>query len=123
MQASMGQLSYKSVRIIKSLGVISIRTKSFEVLAQHQELYNSENMYTVLWGYFDSNFAVDFMLIGPIDYEPMFNYVPNLFLIFWPLQRCSQLCKYRSIMEWYTYSLSTSVVMVIWTMEVILVKV
>ena len=99
MHASMGKLSNKSVRIIRSLGVISIRTTMFEVLAQHQELHNSENKYNVLCDYSDSIFAVEFMLLGPLDYEPTFNSVPNLFLIFWPLQRCSQLCKYRSIID------------------------
>ena len=87
MHTLMGKLSYKSVRIIRFLGVISIRTSLFEVLTHHQELYNSENMYTVLCDYSDPVFAVEFMLLGPLDYEPIFNSVPNLFLIFWPLQR------------------------------------
>ena len=39
---------FKSVRILRFLGVISIRTKSFRLIVQHQWVYKTENAHTVL---------------------------------------------------------------------------
>ena len=72
---SMGKLGYKSVRIIRFLGIISIQTKSFCLEAQHQWVNKSENLRTVLWDYSDFNFARDFMQSGYPDYEPLSSWI------------------------------------------------
>ena len=56
----MGKFGYKS-------GIISIQTKSFRVVAQHQWVNKSENLRTVLWDYSDFKFARDFMHSGYPD--------------------------------------------------------
>ena len=45
---STGKLSYKSIRIVRLLGVMSKQTKSFCLVAQHQQVYKIENLRTVL---------------------------------------------------------------------------
>ena len=67
----MGKLSYKSVRIISVLGVISIQKKLFCLVAQHQRVYKIKNLHIVLWYHSDLNIAGDFMLSGHPDYEPL----------------------------------------------------
>ena len=66
----MGKLGYKSVRIIRFLGVISIQRKSFCPVAQHQWVWKTGNLHVVLRDYSDLNFAGEFMLSGHPDYEP-----------------------------------------------------
>ena len=44
---SMGKLGYKSVRI-RLLGIISIKIKSFRLVAQNKSAYESETLHTVL---------------------------------------------------------------------------
>ena len=68
---SMGKKGYKSVRIIKFLGVISKQTKSFRLVAKHQWVYKRRNLHAVLWDYSDLNFAWDFMLSEDPNYEPL----------------------------------------------------
>ena len=70
---SMGKLGYKSVRIIRFLGIISKQTKSFHLVAQHQWVNKSENLHTVLWDYSDLNFTREFMQSGYPGYEPLIN--------------------------------------------------
>ena len=45
---STGKLSYKSIRIVRLLGVMSKQTKSFCLEAQHHWFYKIENLRTVL---------------------------------------------------------------------------
>ena len=65
------KLSYKTVRIIRFLGVISIWTKWFRLKAPHQFVYKSECLYTVSRNYADLNFAREFMLSGHPAYESL----------------------------------------------------
>ena len=66
-KVSMGKFGYKSVHIIRFLGIISIQTKSIRLVAQQQWVNKSENLRTVLWDYSDFNFARDFMQSGYPD--------------------------------------------------------
>ena len=72
-----GKMGFNSVRIIRLLGIISIQTKSFCLVAQHQWVYESENLYTVLWDWSDFNNTREFMQSGYPDYQPLSTFVQS----------------------------------------------
>ena len=65
----MGKLGYKSVPIIRFLRVISIQTKLIHLVAQHQRVYKSEYLHTVLRDCSELNFARDSMKSGYPDHK------------------------------------------------------
>ena len=82
-RVSMGKLSHKSFRNIRFLGVISKQWKFFPLLAQNQQwVYICENLKTVLWDYYDPNFARDFMLSGnPAYCVKQLSYIIIIFIM------------------------------------------